>query len=70
MKINDMPGAVLWVEFYVRSKFQILMIGTAFRTSIDLATRFASDANPVRCGDYMQWVNAKVDRLLAEGERV
>ncbi len=73
MKINNMPAAVIWGDFYVRSKFQMLMVGTAFRTGIDPdpATRFASDAIPVRGGsggNYMQWMNAEADRLLAEGQ--
>ncbi|PHK95206.1 ABC transporter substrate-binding protein, partial [Pseudoroseomonas rhizosphaerae] len=73
MKINNMAAAVIWGEFYVRSKFQSLLVGTAFRTGIDPdpATRFASDAIPVRGGsggNYMQWVNPEVDRLLLEGQ--
>lgn len=73
MKINNMAAAVIWGEFYVRSKFQSLLVGTAFRTGIDPdpATRFSSDAIPVRGGsggNYMQWVNPEVDRLLIEGQ--
>ncbi|WP_439498590.1 peptide ABC transporter substrate-binding protein [Bosea sp. (in: a-proteobacteria)] len=73
MKINNMPAAVIWGEFYVRSKFQSLLVGTAFRTGIDPdpATRFASDAIPVKGGsggNYMQWQNAEVDQLLKDGQ--
>ena len=73
MKINNMAPAVIWGEFYVRSKFQMLMVGTAFRTGNDPdpSTRFASDAIPVKGGsggNYMQYANPEVDRLLAAGQ--
>lgn len=73
MKINNMPAAVIWGEFYVKSKFQALLVGTAFRTGIDPdpATRFSSDAIPVKGGsggNYMQWSNPEADKLLAQGQ--
>lgn len=73
MKINNMPAAVIWGEFYTRSKFQSLLVGTAFRTVIDPdpASRFASDAIPAKNGsgaNQMQWQNAEVDKLLKEGQ--
>ena len=73
MKINNMAPAVIWGDFYVRSKFEMLMVGTGFRTGPDPdpATRFSSDAIPVKGGsggNYMQYKNPEVDRLLAEGE--
>ncbi len=73
MKINNMPAAVIWGEFYVRSKFQALLVGTAFRTVTDPdpATRFSSESIPVKGGsggNYMQYVNPEVDRLLAAGQ--
>lgn len=73
MKINNMPAAVLFGEFYTRSKFQSILVGTAFRTVIDPdpASRFASDAIPAKNGsgaNQMQWQNAEVDQLLKAGQ--
>jgi peptide/nickel transport system substrate-binding protein len=73
MKINNMPAAVLWGDFYTRSKFQAVLVGTAFRTVIDPdpAARFASDAIPAKNGNganQMQWQNAEVDKLLKAGQ--
>lgn len=73
IKINNMPGAVIWGDFYVRSQFECLLVGTAFRTGVDPdpAPRFASDAIPVKGGsggNYMQWVNAEADKLMKEGQ--
>ncbi|GAU84465.1 peptide ABC transporter substrate-binding protein [Bosea sp. BIWAKO-01] len=73
MTINNMPAAVIWGEFYTRSKFQSLLVGTAFRTVIDPdpASRFASDAIPAKNGsgaNQMQWQNAEADALMKEGQ--
>jgi peptide/nickel transport system substrate-binding protein len=73
MKINNMPAAVLWGDFYTLSKFQSVLVGTAFRTVIDPdpAARFASDAIPAKNGNganQMQWQNAEVDKLLKAGQ--
>jgi peptide/nickel transport system substrate-binding protein len=73
IKINNMPGAVIWGDFYVRSQFESLLVGTAFRTGVDPdpAPRFASDAIPVKGGsggNYMQWVNPEADKLMKEGQ--
>jgi peptide/nickel transport system substrate-binding protein len=73
MKINNMPAAVIWGEFYVRSKFEALLVGTTFRTGVDPdpASRFASDAIPVKGGsggNYMQWENAEADELMKQGQ--
>jgi peptide/nickel transport system substrate-binding protein len=73
MTINNMPAAVIWGEFYTRSKFESLIVGTAFRTVIDPdpAARFASDAIPAKSGagaNQMQWQNAEVDQLLKDGQ--
>jgi peptide/nickel transport system substrate-binding protein len=64
---------VIWGDFYVRSKFQSLLVGTAFRTGLDPdpASRFASDAIPAKNGNggnYMQWVNAEADQLMKDGQ--
>jgi peptide/nickel transport system substrate-binding protein len=73
IKISNMPAAVIWGDFYVRSKFQSLLVGTAFRTGLDPdpASRFASDAIPAKNGNggnYMQWVNAEADQLMKDGQ--
>lgn len=73
MSINNMPAAVIWGEFYVRSKFESLLVGTTFRTGVDPdpASRFASDAIPVKGGsggNYMQWENAEADALMKQGQ--
>jgi peptide/nickel transport system substrate-binding protein len=73
MTINNMPAAVIWGDFYTRSKFDSLLVGTAFRTVIDPdpAHRFGSDAIPAKNGNganQMQWQNAEVDKLLKDGQ--
>ncbi|WP_159993882.1 peptide ABC transporter substrate-binding protein [Roseomonas sp. 18066] len=72
-KVNNMPAAVIWGEFYVRSKFQTLLVGTGFRSGIDPdpSNRFASNAIPVKGGsggNYMQWENAEADRIMVEAQ--
>jgi peptide/nickel transport system substrate-binding protein len=69
MKINNMPAAVIWGDFYTRSKFETLLVGTNFVTGNDpdMSTRFNSGAIPVKGGaggNYMQYQNAKVDELM------
>lgn len=69
LKISNMPAAVIWGDFYVRSQFETLLVGTAFRTGMDPdpAARFSSDAIPVKGGsggNYMQWQNAEADQLM------
>jgi len=73
MTINNMPAAVIWGDFYTRSKFDSLVVGTAFRTVIDPdpAHRFGSDAIPAKSGNganQMQWQNADADALMKEGQ--
>ena len=73
VKINNMPAAVIWGEFYTRSKFDSLIVGTVFRTVIDPdpAHRFGSDSIPAKTGtgaNQMQWQNAEADKLLKAGQ--
>jgi peptide/nickel transport system substrate-binding protein len=73
MTINNMPAAVIWGDFYTRSKFDSLIVGTAFRTVIDPdpAHRFGSDAIPAKSGagaNQMQWQNADADKLMKAGQ--
>ena len=72
-KINNMPAAVIWGEFYTRSKFDSLLVGTGFRSGIDPdpSNRFSSKAIPVKGGsggNYMQWENAEADKLMEEAQ--
>ena len=73
MKINNMPAAVIWGDFYTRSKFDSLLVGTAFRTVIDPdpAHRFGSDSIPAKSGNganQMQWQNKEADALMKAGQ--
>ncbi|WP_374833352.1 peptide ABC transporter substrate-binding protein [Paenochrobactrum pullorum] len=73
LKISNMPAAVIWGDFYVRSQFESLLVGTAFRTGMDPdpAARFASDAIPIKGGsggNYMQWQNAEADKLMRDAQ--
>ncbi|PWV97803.1 peptide/nickel transport system substrate-binding protein [Hoeflea marina] len=73
LSINNMPAAVIWGDFYVRSQFESLLVGTSFRTGVDPdpAARFASTAIPLKGGsggNYMQWQNAEADALMKEGQ--
>jgi peptide/nickel transport system substrate-binding protein len=75
MTINNMPAAVLWGEFYTRSKFNSVLVGTVFRTVIDPdpAHRFGSDAIPAKSGNganQMQWQNAQADALMKQGQEI
>lgn len=74
LTIENMPAAVIWGDFYVRSQFDTLLVGTAFRTGVDPdpAARFASDAVPLKGGsggNYMQWQNEEADALMDEGQK-
>ena len=49
MKINNMPAAVIWGEFYTRSKFDSLLVGTDLphRASIPIPrSRFGVGLDP------------------------
>src|SRR5690606_20860538 len=35
LSIENMPAAVIWGDFYVRSEFESLLVGTTFRTGVD-----------------------------------
>jgi len=74
LAIDNMPAAVIWGDFYVRSQFESLLVGTAFRTGVDPdpAARFSSKAIPLKGGsggNYMQWENAEADALMEEGQK-
>ncbi|MBN8942248.1 MAG: peptide ABC transporter substrate-binding protein [Rhizobiales bacterium] len=72
MRISNMPAAVIWGEFWQKSKYQSVMVGSNFMqgSDPDVSPRFSSKAIPAKGGSGLntaQYQNAEVDRLLAEG---
>lgn len=72
MRINNMPGAVIWGEFWQKSKYESVMVGSNFMTGNDpdATPRFSSKAIPARAGTGLntyQYQNPEIDRLLAQG---
>ncbi|HWX50802.1 MAG TPA: peptide ABC transporter substrate-binding protein [Roseomonas sp.] len=72
MKINNMPAAVIWGEFYTRSKFQSVLVSSTYMTGNDpdCSIRFASWATPAKGGsgaNYYQYANPELDKQLEIG---
>lgn len=72
LRINNMPGAVIWGEFWQKSKFESVMVGSNFMlgNDPDVTPRFSSKAIPAKAGSGLntyQYQNPEIDRLLAEG---
>ncbi|AOO80588.1 peptide ABC transporter substrate-binding protein [Bosea vaviloviae] len=72
MRISNMPAAVIWGEFWQKSKFQSVMVGSNFMqgSDPDVTPRFSSKAIPAKGGSGLntcQYQNAEVDTLLAQG---
>lgn len=72
MRINNMPGAVIWGDFWQKSKYESVMVGSNFMTGNDpdVTPRFSSKAIPAKAGaglNTYQYQNPELDRLLAEG---
>ena len=72
MKINNMPAAVIWGEFYTRSKFQSVLVSSTYMTGNDpdCSIRFASWATPAKGGsgaNYYQYANPELDKQLETG---
>ncbi|MBD8625185.1 peptide ABC transporter substrate-binding protein [Pseudomonas sp. CFBP 13727] len=72
MKISNLPPAVMWGEYWVQSKFDSVIVGNNFLTGADPDTRdyFGSQSTNAKGGagqNNSQYVNAKVDELLAQG---
>ena len=72
MQIKDMPAAVIWGDFYNLSKYDSVMVGQNEMTGPDpdVTTYYSSTAIPAKGGaglNTMQYVNPKVDALLAQG---
>lgn len=72
MKIQNMPAAVIWGEFWQQSKFSSVMVAVNYQLGgdPDVTPRFSSKAIGAKGGrgqNNIQFQNAEVDRLLAEG---
>jgi peptide/nickel transport system substrate-binding protein len=72
MKISNMPAAVIWGEFWQKSKYESVMVGSNFMlgNDPDVTPRFSSKAIPAKGGTGLntyQYQNPEVDRLLAQG---
>ena len=72
MKINNMPGAVIWGDYWAMSKVQSVMVGVSFGIGADpeVTDRLASTSIPAKGGsgrNTSQYANPAVDALLKEG---
>lgn len=74
MQINNMPAAVIWGEYYVKSKYESLLVGiqATIGGDPDCLNRIHSRYIPVKSGsgrNVMQYENPQVDKLLEDGVR-
>ncbi|MCQ4160952.1 peptide ABC transporter substrate-binding protein [Roseomonas sp. GC11] len=72
LRIQNMPAAVIWGEFWQMSKFQSVMVAVNYRlgSDPDVTPRFDSKAIPAKGGrgqNNMQFQNAEMDTLLLRG---
>lgn len=72
MKIQNMPAAVIWGEFWQMSKFNSVMVSVNYQlgSDPDVTPRFSSKAIPAKGGrgqNTFQFENAEVDALLLKG---
>ena len=72
MQIKNMPAAVIWGDYYNMSKYDSVMIGQNQMTGPDpdVTIYYSSKATMAKGGagqNTMQYVNPKVDELLAQG---
>ena len=72
MEIRNMPASVVWGEYTTKSEFDTLMVawGLIMGMDPDYTDRCHSKLIPAKTGkgsNYVQYENAKVDRLLEEG---
>ncbi|WP_207538298.1 peptide ABC transporter substrate-binding protein [Sabulicella rubraurantiaca] len=72
MRVQNMPAAVIWGEFWQQSRFQSVMVGVNFTLGADpdVTPRFHSSAIGAKGGrgqNNYQFVNAEVDGLLVQG---
>jgi peptide/nickel transport system substrate-binding protein len=74
MQINNMPAAVVWGEYYVKSKYDSLLVGiqATIGDDPDCLNRIHSKYIPAETGsgrNVMQYKNPQVDKLLEDGVR-
>jgi peptide/nickel transport system substrate-binding protein len=74
MQINNMPAAVVWGEYYVKSQFDTLLVGVqaTIGDDPDCLNRIHSKYIPAESGsgrNVLQYKNPQVDRLLEDGVR-
>jgi len=74
MQINNMPAAVIWGEFYVKSKFDTLLVGiqASVGDDPDCLNRIHSKYIAAETGsgrNVSQYKNPQVDKLLEDGVR-
>jgi peptide/nickel transport system substrate-binding protein len=74
MRVNNMPAAVIWGEYWQQSKFNSVIVGVNFMlgSDPDVTPRFGSGAIPAKGGrgfNTYQYQNPEADRLLAEGAK-
>jgi peptide/nickel transport system substrate-binding protein len=72
MQIKNMPAAVIWGDYYNMSKYDSVMVGQNEMTGPDpdVTIYYSSKSTMAKGGsgqNTMQYVNPKVDALLAEG---
>ncbi|ETA49371.1 peptide ABC transporter substrate-binding protein [Ponticoccus alexandrii] len=74
MKIENLPPAVMWGEFWGQSQFESAMVGITYLIGADpdVTNRFHSKAIAAESGsgsNNARYSNPEVDRLLEEGAR-
>jgi peptide/nickel transport system substrate-binding protein len=72
MTIHNLPPAVMWGEYWIKSQFQTAIVGIDFMVGPDpdATDYFASQSIAAKTGsgqNTMQYSNPAVDKLLAEG---
>jgi peptide/nickel transport system substrate-binding protein len=74
MKIENLPAAVMWGEFWTQSQFDTAMVGITYliASDPDVTNRFHTGAIVAQGGrgsNNAQYSNPEVDALLEEGTR-
>ncbi len=74
MQITNMPAAVVWGEYYTKSKFETLLVGVQYSTGgdPDCLTRIGSKYIPAETGsgrNVLRYKNAQLDRALEDAVR-